>query len=139
MFCLFSCWLYGALSYALLFSLHLVCALDMHISLYYCASLNACLDDHLLCYVIIVVISIWLFGVWSSCSHVSHHVYLIAIYLLHYTCPFITCFTLRVKCVLYKCFRLQVYMFPVHHSFSSFWRGETLNTFSLYCLSFYSI
>ena len=56
--CLFSCWLYGALSYALLFSLHHVCALDMHISLCYCASLNACSDDHLLCYVIIVVISI---------------------------------------------------------------------------------
>ena len=35
--------------------------LDMHISLCYCASLNACLDNHLLCYVIIVVISLWLF------------------------------------------------------------------------------
>ena len=35
--------------------------LDMHSSLCYCASLNACLDDHLLCYVIIVVISTWLF------------------------------------------------------------------------------
>ena len=35
--------------------------LDMHISLYYCASLNTCSDDHLLCYVIIVVIFIWLF------------------------------------------------------------------------------
>ena len=41
--------------------LHRVCLLDMHTSLCYCASLNACLDDHLLCYVIIVVISIWLF------------------------------------------------------------------------------
>ena len=47
--------------YALLFSLHRVCVLDMHTSLWYCASLNACLDDHLLCYVIIVVISLWLF------------------------------------------------------------------------------
>ena len=56
--CLFSCWLYGALNYALLFSLHHVCALDMHLSLCYCASLNACSDDHLLCYVIILVISI---------------------------------------------------------------------------------
>ena len=35
--------------------------LDMLTSLYYGASLNACLDDHLLCYVIIVVISLWLF------------------------------------------------------------------------------
>ena len=34
------------------------------------------------------------FSIWSSCSYVSHHVYLIAIYLLHYTCPFITCFIL---------------------------------------------
>ena len=58
LFCLFSCRLYGALSYALLFSLHHVCVLDMYISLCYCASLNACSDDHLLCYVIIVVISI---------------------------------------------------------------------------------
>ena len=47
--------------YALLFSLHRVCVLDMHTSLYYCASLNACSDDSLLCYVIIVVISLWLF------------------------------------------------------------------------------
>ena len=47
--------------YALLFSLHRVCVLDMHTSLYYYISLNACLDDHLFCYVIIVVISIWLF------------------------------------------------------------------------------
>ena len=58
LFCLFSCWLYGALSYTLLFSLHHVCVLDMHISLCYCASLNACSDDQLLCFVIIVVISI---------------------------------------------------------------------------------
>ena len=54
----FSCWLYGALCYALVFSLHHVCALDKHISLCDYASLNACSDDHLLCYVIIVVISI---------------------------------------------------------------------------------
>ena len=47
--------------YALLFSLHCVCMLDMHTSLCYCALLDASSDDHLLCYVIIVVISIWLF------------------------------------------------------------------------------
>ena len=61
LFCLFSCWLYGALSYALWFSSYHVFVLDMHISLCYCAPLNACSDDHLLCYVIIVVISTWLF------------------------------------------------------------------------------
>ena len=68
--------------YTLLLSSHHAYVLEMHLSLYYCALLVACLDDHLLWYVIIVVISIWLFDVWSSCSHVSHHVYLIAIYLL---------------------------------------------------------
>ena len=47
--------------YALLFLLHRVCVLVMHTSLFYCASLNACSDDHLLYYVIIVVISLWLF------------------------------------------------------------------------------
>ena len=47
--------------YTLLFLLHHVYVLDMHISLCYCASLNACSDDHLLYYVIIVVIFIWLF------------------------------------------------------------------------------
>ena len=47
--------------YVLLFSLHCVYVLDMHTSLCYWALLNACLDDHLFCYVIIVVISIWLF------------------------------------------------------------------------------
>ena len=47
--------------YALLFSLHRVSVLDMHTFLCYCVSLNACLDDHLLCYVIIVVIYFWLF------------------------------------------------------------------------------
>ena len=47
--------------YALLFSLRYVCVFDMHTSLCYYASLNACSDDHLLCYVTIVVICIWLF------------------------------------------------------------------------------
>ena len=41
--------------------LHRVCMLDMHTSLCFCASLNACSDDYLLCYVIIVVIYLWLF------------------------------------------------------------------------------
>ena len=34
------------------------CVLDMHTSFCYCDSLNACLDDHLFYFVIIVVISI---------------------------------------------------------------------------------
>ena len=82
--------------YTLLLSSHHAYMLDMHISLCYCVFLIACSNDHLLCYMIIVVISIWLSCVWSSYSYVSHHIYLITFYLLHYTCSFITCFTLRV-------------------------------------------
>ena len=82
--------------YALLLSSHRVYVLDMHTSIYYYALLVASSNDHLFCYTIIVVISIWLSCVWSSCSYVSHLVYLIDLYLLHYTCHFITCFTLRV-------------------------------------------
>ena len=82
--------------YALLLSSHHAYVLDMHTSLCHCVLLIACSDDHLFCYMIIVVISIWLSCVWSSYSYVSHHVFLIAFYLLHYTCPFITWFTLRV-------------------------------------------
>ena len=63
--CLFSHWfmvLWVVFSiYALLLSLHHAYVLDMYTSLCYCASLIACLDDHFLCYMIIVVISIWLF------------------------------------------------------------------------------
>ena len=47
--------------YALLLSLHCVYVLNMHTSSCYCVLLVVCLDDHLLCYMIIVVISIWLF------------------------------------------------------------------------------
>ena len=54
--------LYGALSYISIYvsllSLHRVCVLDMHTSLYYCVLLVACSDDNLLCYMIIVVIFI---------------------------------------------------------------------------------
>ena len=82
--------------YALLLSSHHAYVLDMHSSLSYFVLLVACLDDNLLYYMIIVVISIRLFCIWSSCSYVSHHIYLIDIYLLHYTCPFITWFTLML-------------------------------------------
>ena len=47
--------------YTLLLSSHRVFVLNMHLSLCYYALLVAYLDDHLLCYMIIVVISIWLF------------------------------------------------------------------------------
>ena len=108
--------------YALLLSSHHAYVLDMHTSLCHCALLIACLDDHLFCYMIIVVISIWLSCVWSSYSYVSHHVFLIAFYLLvllsldlpwgsnafcasvssyRYICSkFITCFKFRCEWVL---------------------------------------
>ena len=82
--------------YALLLLSHRVYVLDMHTSLCHCTLLIAYSNDRLLCYMIIVIISIWLFCVWSSCSYVLQHVYLIAFYLLHYICSFITWFTLRV-------------------------------------------
>ena len=63
--------------YALLLSSHRVYVLDMHTSLCYCALLIAYSNDHLLCYMIIVVISTWLFCVWPSCSYVLQHVFLI--------------------------------------------------------------
>ena len=44
--------------YALLLSLHHAYVLNMHISLCHCALLIAYSDDHLLCYMIIIVISI---------------------------------------------------------------------------------
>ena len=68
--------------YALLPLSHRVYMLDIHTSLCHCALLITCLDDLLLCHIIIVVISIWLSYVWSSCSYVSHHIYLIAFLLV---------------------------------------------------------
>ena len=123
----------------LYYSHRIMFVLDMHTSLCYCASLNACSDDQLLCYVFIVVISIWLFWClikliicFTSC--LLDRNLLVTLYLSFYYLLYLE----GLMC-LCKCFRLQVYMFQVHHSFSSPWRGEILCTFSLYCLSFYSI
>ena len=75
-------WFWASFSiYALLFSSHCVYVLDMYPFFISCTLLITCLDDNLLCYVIIVVISIWLICVWSSCSFVSHYVYLIEFFL----------------------------------------------------------
>ena len=50
---------YGTLiCFVVLIASHRVYVLDMHASLCYCAVLVACSDDHLLCYMIIVVIFI---------------------------------------------------------------------------------
>ena len=74
--CFMVLWVMSSI-YVLLFSSHRVYVLDMHTSLCYCALLVACSNEHLLCYMIIVVISIWLSCVWSSCLYVLQHVYLI--------------------------------------------------------------
>ena len=79
--CLFSCcfmvlWVLFSI-YVLLLSLHRVYALDMHTSLCYCALLVACSDDHLLCYVIIVVISICLWGSNAFYASVSGYRYFV--------------------------------------------------------------
>ena len=81
-FCCFMVFLVIFSIYALLFSSHCVYVLDMLTFVCHCALLIACSNDHLFCYMIIVVISIWLFCIWSSYSYVSHHVYLIAFLLI---------------------------------------------------------
>ena len=59
---LFVLWYFELCLVSLLCCSHCIMfVLDMHTSLCYCVSLNACSDDHLLYYVIIVVISLWLF------------------------------------------------------------------------------
>ena len=82
--------------YASLLLSHRIYVLDMLLSLCYYVLLVACSNDHLLCYMIIVVISIWLFCVWSNCSYVLNMFTWSYDYLLHYICLFITWFTLRV-------------------------------------------
>ena len=81
-FCCFMVFLVIFSIYALLFSSHCVYVLDMLTFVCHCALLIACSNDRLFCYMIIVVISIWLFCIWSSYSYVSHHVYLIAFLLI---------------------------------------------------------
>ena len=59
---LFALWCFELYLVSMLCCSHCIMfVLDMHTSLCYCASLNACSNDHLLCYVIIVVIYLWLF------------------------------------------------------------------------------
>ena len=59
---LFALWCFELCLVSLLCCSHCIMfVLDIHTSLCYCASLIAYSNDHLLCYVIIVVISLWLF------------------------------------------------------------------------------
>ena len=59
--------------YALLLSLHHSYVLGMHPSLCYCALLVACSDDHLLCHMIIVVISIGFFFVFDQVARMFYN------------------------------------------------------------------
>ena len=99
--------------YALLLSSHRVYVLDMYTSLCYYALLVACSNDHLLCYMIIVVIFIWLSCVWSSCLYVSHHVYLIIclfviLYLSFYHLIYLESFCASVSGYRYTCFKFII-------------------------------
>ena len=84
---LFALWCFKLCLVSMLcYSHYIMFVLDMHTFLCYCASLNACLNDHVLCYVIIVVIYIWLF--W-------------------YMIKLITCFT---SCLLDRNLLLRLYL-----------------------------
>ena len=81
-FLIFYMVLWAAISICtLLFSSHYVYVLDIHTSLCYYALLIACSDNHLLCYIMIVVIFIWLF-VFDQVAHMFH----ILFTWLHFTC-----------------------------------------------------
>ena len=103
--------------YALLFSSHCVCVLDMHTSLCHCTLLIACSDDLLLCYMVIVVISIWLSCVWSSCWYVSHHVYLIAFFLITLYLSLYYLLYLKSLMCFVQMFQDTNILFQVHHRF----------------------
>ena len=114
--------------------------LDMHLSLCYCALLNACSDDHLLCYMIIVVISIWLFccmikllTCFISClldCNLLVTLYLSFYYLLYLES--LICFV--------QVFHVTSTYVPSASQLLIILKGrEILSTFSLYCLSLYSV
>ena len=103
--------------YTLLLSSHHVYALDMHTSLCHYALLVACLHDHLLCYVVIVVISIWLSCVWSSCSYVSHLVYLISYLLVTLYLSFDYFLYLEGLIRFVQVFQVIGIVFQVYHKF----------------------
>ena len=87
---LFALWCFELCLVSLLCCSHCIMfVVDMHTSLCYCASLNACSDDHLLCYVIIVVIYLWLFWcmikllIWFTSCLLDRNL-LVTLYLLFY-------------------------------------------------------
>ena len=119
--CLFSryfmvLWVMFSIS-TLLLSSHRAYVLDMHTSLCHCALLVAFLDNHLLCYIIIVVISIWLLCVWSNYPYVSYHVYLIAFLLVTLYLSFYYLLYLKGLMCLVQVFYDTGILFQVHHRF----------------------
>ena len=120
--------------------LHRVCVLDMHISLCYCASLNACSVDHLLCYVIIVVISVWLFWCmiklltcFTSC--LLDRNLLVTLYLSFYYLLYLE----GLMCFV-QVFQVTSLYVPSASQLLIILKGrEILSTFNLYCLSLYSV
>ena len=88
-FPLISLWCFEFSLVSMLYCSHYcVFMLDMHTSFCYCALMIVCLDDNLHCWVIIIVISIWLFCVRSSYTHMFH----ITFTWLEFTCYFILVF-----------------------------------------------
>ena len=113
--------------------LHRVCVLDMHISLCYCASLNACSDDLLFCYVIIVIIfmTVWcmmkLLTCFTSClldRNLPVTLYLSFYYLLYL--EGLMCF-------------VQVFQVPSASQLLIILKGRNFKHFQFILFKFYSI
>ena len=114
--------------YALLFSLHRICVFNMHTFLCYYASMNACSDDHLIYYVIIVVISMtvlvynqvvhmfYIMFTWSqimnACSndHLIYYVIIVVISIWLFWCiiKLLTCF---ISCLLDRNLLVMLYLY----------------------------
>ena len=135
--CLFSCcfmvlWVMFSIIYALLLSSHHAYVLDMHTSLCFCALLVACSDDHLLCYVIIVVILIWLFWCmiklficFTTCLLDRNS--LVTLYLFFYNSLYLE----GLMCFV-QVFQVTSIYVPSASQLLIILKGETLSIFSLY-------
>ena len=115
---LFALWCFELCLVSMLCCSHCIMfVLDMHTSLCYCASLSACSDDHLLYYVIIVVISLWLFWClikliicFTTC--LLHHFLLVTLYLSFYHLIYLE----GLMCFV-QVFQVTSFVFQVHHKF----------------------
>ena len=115
---LFALWYFELCLVSILCCSHCIMfVLDMHTSLCYCTSLSACSDDHLLYYVIIVVISLWLFWClikliicFTTC--LLHHFLLVTLYLSFYHLIYLE----GLMCFV-QVFQVTSFVFQVHHKF----------------------